>query len=90
MGPRPERPEFVRELVEEIPFYNVRHVVKPGMAGEKSAIRNAVLNLSKGPKSKIENVSRCGWTPSLNTGVFNTWGTSPLSSILTTDDTDFH
>jgi len=33
VGPRAERPEFVDELVKEIPFYSMRHVVKPGMAG---------------------------------------------------------
>jgi exopolysaccharide biosynthesis polyprenyl glycosylphosphotransferase len=33
VGPRPERPAFVEELAEEIPFYRVRHAVKPGMAG---------------------------------------------------------
>ena len=33
VGPRPERPEFVDELANEIPFYRVRHAVKPGMAG---------------------------------------------------------
>jgi len=33
VGPRPERPEFVKELAQEIPFYRVRHAVKPGMAG---------------------------------------------------------
>lgn len=33
VGPRPERPEFVKELAEEIPFYRVRLAVKPGMAG---------------------------------------------------------
>lgn len=33
VGPRPERPEFVDELAEEIAFYRVRHTVKPGMAG---------------------------------------------------------
>jgi len=33
VGPRPERPEFVEELAREIPFYRVRHSVKPGMAG---------------------------------------------------------
>ena len=33
VGPRPERPAFVAELAEEIPFYRVRHAVKPGMAG---------------------------------------------------------
>jgi lipopolysaccharide/colanic/teichoic acid biosynthesis glycosyltransferase len=33
VGPRPERPEFVEELAKEIPFYRIRHAVKPGMAG---------------------------------------------------------
>ncbi len=33
VGPRPERPEFVEELAREIPFYRVRHAVRPGMAG---------------------------------------------------------
>ena len=33
VGPRPERPEFVKDLAAEIPFYRVRLAVKPGMAG---------------------------------------------------------
>jgi len=33
VGPRPERPEFIKELTEDIPFYRVRLAVKPGMAG---------------------------------------------------------
>lgn len=33
VGPRPERPEFEAELARHIPFYPLRHAVKPGMAG---------------------------------------------------------
>ena len=33
IGPRPERPEFVTELEKEIPFYTIRHVIKPGLTG---------------------------------------------------------
>jgi sugar transferase (PEP-CTERM system associated) len=33
VGPRPERPEFVRQLTEQIPYYGQRHVLKPGLTG---------------------------------------------------------
>ena len=33
VGPRPERPEFVTELSQQIPFYDTRHKVKPGLMG---------------------------------------------------------
>ena len=33
IGPRPERPEFVADLAQQIPFYEMRHKVKPGLMG---------------------------------------------------------
>jgi sugar transferase (PEP-CTERM system associated) len=33
VGPRPERPEFVSWLSEEIPFYDVRTMIRPGLTG---------------------------------------------------------
>ncbi len=33
IGPRPERMAFVRELKKEIPYYGLRHTVKPGLTG---------------------------------------------------------
>ena len=33
VGPRPERPEFVQQLTQQIPYYGQRHIVRPGLTG---------------------------------------------------------
>lgn len=33
IGPRPERPEFIKKLKEKIPYYEIRHIIKPGLTG---------------------------------------------------------
>jgi exopolysaccharide biosynthesis polyprenyl glycosylphosphotransferase len=47
VGPRPERPEFVENLTREIPYYSLRHSVKPGITGW------AQINYPMGPQKKI-------------------------------------
>ena len=33
VGPRPEQPHYVKELSEKLPFYDLRHLVRPGLTG---------------------------------------------------------
>jgi len=33
IGPRPERPEFIEKLSKQIPHYDLRHLIKPGLTG---------------------------------------------------------
>lgn len=51
IGPRPERPEFVAELVNAMPYYRLRHLTKPGLTGwaqlQNSYYGNIEENLKK-------------------------------------------
>lgn len=51
VGPRPERPEFTRQLTEAMPFYALRQLVKPGLTGwaqlQKDYYGNIEENLYK-------------------------------------------
>ncbi len=53
VGPRPERPEFVQWLSEEIPFYGVRHYVRPGITGW-AQIRYKYGNTLADAKEKLQ------------------------------------
>jgi lipopolysaccharide/colanic/teichoic acid biosynthesis glycosyltransferase len=33
VGPRPEQPRYVAELAEKLPYYRLRHLVRPGLTG---------------------------------------------------------
>ena len=33
VGPRPEQPRYVADLVQKLPFYDLRHIVRPGLTG---------------------------------------------------------
>jgi exopolysaccharide biosynthesis polyprenyl glycosylphosphotransferase len=52
VGPRPERPEFVRVLETEIPNYHSRHVVKPGITGW-AQVRHEYTASVEGARDKL-------------------------------------
>jgi lipopolysaccharide/colanic/teichoic acid biosynthesis glycosyltransferase len=53
VGPRPERPEFVEWLTKEIPYYPVRHVVRPGITGW-AQVRYRYGNTVEDAKEKLQ------------------------------------
>jgi sugar transferase (PEP-CTERM system associated) len=53
VGPRPERPEFVEWLAKEIPFYEVRNTVRPGITGW-AQVRYKYGNTLEDAKEKLQ------------------------------------
>jgi lipopolysaccharide/colanic/teichoic acid biosynthesis glycosyltransferase len=53
VGPRPERPEFVEWLKREIPFYELRHMIRPGITGWAQVRYHYGANLEEA-KRKLE------------------------------------
>lgn len=50
VGPRPERPEIVKELTETMPYYPLRHLVKPGLTGWALIHQNYTETIEKALK----------------------------------------
>jgi sugar transferase (PEP-CTERM system associated) len=53
VGPRPERPEFVEWLSREIPYYEIRHMVRPGITGW-AQVRYKYGNTVEDAKEKLQ------------------------------------
>jgi sugar transferase (PEP-CTERM system associated) len=53
VGPRPERPEFIAQLSEEIPYYQLRHAVRPGITGW-AQVRYKYGNSIKDAREKLQ------------------------------------
>jgi sugar transferase (PEP-CTERM system associated) len=53
VGPRPERPEFVGQLTQAIPHYQLRHTVRPGLTGW-AQVRYKYANTLEDSKQKLQ------------------------------------
>jgi sugar transferase (PEP-CTERM system associated) len=52
VGPRPERPEFITDLASKIPYYSLRHTIRPGITGW-AQIRYRYANTVEDAKEKL-------------------------------------
>ncbi|MGH9497049.1 MAG: TIGR03013 family XrtA/PEP-CTERM system glycosyltransferase [Candidatus Sulfotelmatobacter sp.] len=53
VGPRPERPEFVVSLGKEIPYYDLRHIVRPGITGW-AQVQHPYANTVEDSREKLQ------------------------------------
>jgi sugar transferase (PEP-CTERM system associated) len=53
VGPRPERPEFIERLSRDIPYYGVRHAVRPGITGW-AQVQYKYGNTSEDAREKLQ------------------------------------
>jgi len=53
VGPRPERPHFVRTLEEQIPYYDLRHCIRPGITGWAQVCADYGSNIDES-RTKLE------------------------------------
>ena len=57
VGPRPERPQYVAIYREEIPFYDIRHVIAPGLSGWAQIYHDNHPHFRPGKEATMEKIS---------------------------------
>ncbi len=67
VGPRPERPTFVNELKRTIPYYELRHSVKPGITGWAQVRYSYGASVEDGARSCSSTCTTSRITPSSST-----------------------
>lgn len=74
VGPRPERPEFVARFAAELPDYNRRHRVRPGITG----LAQVKLGYSASARDKLRYDLVYADSPSLRRDLAILWGTAAV------------